>query len=60
MRSILVWQYELTIYEQNEVSHCQAAQAYIALGRGEGKKSKELSGGNKIKTCLACATIGDS
>ena len=37
MRSILVWQYELTIYEQNEVSHCQAAQAYIALGRGEGK-----------------------
>lgn len=24
------------------------------------KKAKELSGGNKRKTCLACASVGDS
>lgn len=24
------------------------------------KKTKELSGGNKRKTCLACAAVGDS
>jgi len=30
------------------------------LAEEEKKKAKELSGGNKRKTCLACASIGNS